>query len=53
MSETKTKQKRGVVTVKKIVGVCEVFSSFGPMVCPLCGVTVPKSTPHRCEKKEN
>jgi hypothetical protein len=45
-------KKHGIATVKKITGTCELFSNFGPMVCPLCGVTVPKSTPHSCEKKE-
>ena len=51
-TETPTKKKRGIVTVKKVVGTCEIFSLFGPMLCPLCRVTVPKGTPHRCEKKE-
>ncbi len=46
-------KKRGVATVKKIVGTCMVYSDVGPMVCPLCGVQVPKSTMHTCEKKEN
>ncbi len=31
---------------------CFVYRS-SPMVCPLCGVSIPAHTPHRCSKKEN
>ena len=40
------KQPAPRVTVN--YGQCELFSTE-PMVCPLCGVTVPANTPHRCE----
>lgn len=33
------------------VGSCSIYCSFAPMVCPLCRVTVPAATEHRCEKK--
>ena len=46
-------KKKPALKVKASVsyGSCYLFTNMGPMVCPLCGVTVPASTEHRCEKK--
>lgn len=44
-------KKKPALKVKSSVtsGSCFIYSDYGSLVCPLCGVTVPKSTAHRCE----
>jgi hypothetical protein len=34
----------------KVTGSCFVYSSHTPIVCWLCGVTVPAGVHHACEK---
>lgn len=34
------------------VGSCYIYSDYAPIVCPLCRVTVPMGTEHRCELKD-
>jgi hypothetical protein len=55
--ERKKRQERNprprpLARVRRVVGVCELFSSDVDLVCPLCHLTIPAGTPHRCERKE-
>lgn len=43
-----TTKKKTPVKVQ-VKGSCDLFATY-PMVCPLCGITVPANTAHRFEK---
>lgn len=51
MAKTKKRLAAALKAKVSITGSCYIYSDVGPMVCPLCRVTVPKSTVHRCEKR--
>lgn len=44
-------KKKPRVKVSVVIGSCFIYSDFQALVCPMCGVTVQKSTEHQCEKK--
>lgn len=45
-AESTVKRKANARTQKET---CEMFSTY-EMVCPLCGLTIPPNTPHKCER---